>query len=177
MDSDTLLAHFARRWEALTQTLEGVPHQDFEDFRRPGQPTIPTIKEICALLTAWDGEALRRIDFITGLRFEAPHDWHDTSYWETWSQRQIEVKAVMPPQGILVDMVGTRQRLLSCIADLTDYQLERWLAEDPQATQPYYDEYLQEIKHWRVAWDEAHPPPQGVKKVWQSLQNRFQAKG
>jgi len=170
MDKERLLAHLTSRWQALTQALEGVPHEEFEHVWEPGQWSV---KEICAFLTAWDGEVLRRIDFVTGKHFTPSHDPDDTAYWEAWGKKQVEIKSVMPPQGVLIDMVGTRQRLLSRVAELNDFQLERWITEDPQATQPYYARYLALIQAWRAAWDEANPPPKGLRKVWYSLQEKF----
>lgn len=170
MDKETLLARFVAHSEAFTQALDGIPHEAFET---PGVVNGRSLKEVCALLTAWDGEALRRVDFVTGRRLEPPHNPHDTIYWETWLRRQIEVKCIMSTSGVLVDMIGTRQRLLARLAELSDFQIERWLAQDPQAMQPHFAEYLREVQAWRASWDAAHPPPRGLKKLWQGLRRRL----
>lgn len=166
MDKETLLTELTTSWETFRQTLEDVPHEELE---RPASPDGWSVKEICAFLTAWDGEALRRIDFISGTRPMPRHNPHDRVYWDAWSQKQVEIKSIMSVQGILVDMVGTRQRLLTHVAELSDVHFQRWLAEDPQATQPYYAQYLQQVQTWRARWEQAHPSAKGLKKVWQSL--------
>lgn len=166
MDKETLLAELTTNWETFMQTLEGVPQGELE---RPASPGRRNMKEICAFLTAWDGEALRRIDFITGTRPRPPHDPYDRAYWDVWTQKQVEIKSIMSVQGILVDMVGTRQRLLTRVAELSDVHFQRWLAEDPQATQPYYAQYLRQAQTWRAAWEQAYPTVKGLNKVWQSL--------
>lgn len=166
MDKETLLAELTTSWEIFMQALEGVPHEELE---RPASPGGWSVKEICAFLTAWDGEALRRIEFISGTRPRPPHDPHDHAYWDVWSQKQVEIKSIMSVQGILVDMVGTRQRFLTRVAELSDVHFQRWLAEDPQATQPYYAHYLQQVQSWRVRWEQARPSAKGLKKVWPTL--------
>ena len=172
MDKETLLTLFMTRSERLTQILDGVPHVEFE---RPGAIGSRSIKEVCALLTAWDGEAMRRIDYVTGHRLDPPHDLHDSPYWDIWLERQVAVKRVMPVRGVLVDMVGTRQRLLTRLADLDNFHVERWLAIDPQATQPYFQDYLVQAQTWRIIWNETHPQDKrhpilaGLITLWQSI--------
>lgn len=170
MDKDTLLTQMIENWQALTQAMEGVPLEDFEVSGNSGEPTV---KALCAYLTAWDGEALRRIDIVTGNRFALLHDPYDTDYWETWAQKQVEIKRVMAMQGIMVDMVGTRQRLLSRVADLEDFHFARWLADDPQAIQPHYGQYLAKIQAWRAAWDIDNPPPTGLTRIWHAFKSKL----
>jgi hypothetical protein len=164
MDKEALLALYAANLERLTRALEGIPR---EDLARLGLVGGWSVKEVCAFLTAWDGEILRRIDYLTGASFKEPHDYHDSAYWTDWGQKQVEIKRVMAVQGILVDLVGTRQRLLSRLADLNDFQFERWLEADPQATQPYYGDYLAKIEAWRAEWEQQRPAQNGLKKLWE----------
>lgn len=166
MNKETLLARLMANSQALAQALEGVPHDELE---KPGAIGQRSIKEVCALLTAWDGEALRRIDYITGRCLEPPHDVDDSAYWNNWAEMQVAIKRTMPVRGVLVDMIGTRQRLLTRLAELSDFHIERWLKQDPQATQPYFTDYLAQIQTWRTTWDKAHPAPGGLKKLWQSV--------
>ena len=170
MDKDTLLAQMIENWQALTHALEGVPHEDLEVSGNSGESSV---KALCAYLTAWDGEALRRIDIVTGNRFGPLHDPYDENYWETWAKKQVEIKRIMAMQGIMVDMVGTRQRLLSRVAELEDFHFARWLADDPQATQPYYPQCLSQIQAWRAAWDVANPPPTGLKRIWKDFKSKL----
>lgn len=170
MDKDALLQKLTTDWARLTAVLEGVPHEAFDQVMVTGQNSV---KEICAFLTAWDGEALRRLHFFTGQRFEPPHNLYDVEHWQNWEKEQVAIKQVMSPQGVMIDMIGTRQRLLSQIAEAPDFHIERWLEADPQATQPYFENYLAQVAKWRVTWDEANPPATGIKKWWQTLQTKF----
>ncbi|MEM7033879.1 MAG: hypothetical protein AAF629_30335 [Chloroflexota bacterium] len=168
MDKETLQIYLANNWSKLMTQLEGVPHDDFETYPPDGDWSV---KEICAFLTAWDGEALRRLDFYTGQTFTPPHDLQDADYWQQWGADQVKIKAIMSAQGVLIDMIGTRQRLLSRLEDVPDFYVERWLADDPHALQPYFDAYFNQVKQWREAWNEAHPPARGIKRIWQKLRS------
>ena len=165
MDKEALLLLLTGYSEALMPILEGVPHEALE---LPQAVDTWSVKNVCAYFTTWDGEALRRIDFFSGQRFEPPHNLHDEAYWLAWVEKQLAIKGVMSVQGTLVDMIGTRQRLLTRLSDLSDFHLVRWLVEDPQATQPYFPPLIAKLKQWRATWDEANPPSIGLKKWWQN---------
>jgi len=170
MDKDALLVRLAANTQALANALANVPPQMIEE---PGVIGERSIKEVCALLTAWDGEALRRIDITTGKQSTPTQPLNDGQYWAGWAEKQIAIKCVMPVQGILVDLIGTRQRLLSRVAELNQFQIERWFDFDPQATQPHFDQYLAQILAWRAGWDETNPTPTRLKKWWQGLKQRL----
>ncbi len=181
MDKDHLLALWVANFERLTQALEGVPQEALaETFDQALVQRLNlsagvhpwNVKALCAFLTAWDGEILRRIKYLTGSLFYEPADWHDLAYWTDWGVKQIEIKQVMPVQGVLVDMIGTRQRLLSQLADLNDFHFEHWLAADPQASQPYYPDYVTKIESWRREWEARRPLQNSLKKWWQRFKNR-----
>ena len=166
MDKAALLSKLTADWSRFAALLEGVPQADFDLGLVERQPTI---KEICAFLTAWDGEALRRLDYFRGQRLAAPEDLYNEGYWAQWAEKQVAIKLVMSSQGMMVDMIGTRQRLLSQLSETPDFHVERWLAADPQASQPYFDQYLAQASQWRTRWDELNPPLTGLKKWWQTL--------
>lgn len=170
MNKALLLQKLTTDWADLTTLLEGVPHEAFDQVLVEGQSSV---KEICAFLTAWDGEALRRLHFFTGQRFEPISHLDDVDYWQRWGEKQVAIKQIMSPQGVMIDMIGTRQRLLSQIAEAPDFHIERWLEADSQAIQPYFEDYLAQVKSWRAAWDKANPPATGLKKWWQMVQAKF----
>jgi hypothetical protein len=181
MDKETLLALWVANFERLTQALEGVPQEDLaETFDHtlvqaldlPAEVDPWSVKAICALLTAWDGEILRRLNYQIGALFYEPHDWHDSTYWSAWGFKQLEIKQVRSMQGVLVDMVGTRQRLLGQLAELNDFQFDHWLEADPQAKQAYYIDYVSKIERWRQVW-ENRPPESRLKKLWRNVKRRF----
>ncbi len=169
-DKETLLATMASNWKRLAKALDGVPHEVLEDATLAEGRTI---KAVCCLLTAWDGESMRRIEFVTGEQFNPPHSPHDTAYWDRWTQNQIETKSIMSMRGVMVDMVGTHQRLLARLDELNDFHFYRWLEEDPQAGAPLYEKYLSQIETWRAAWDIAHPPEKGIRKFLQQFKQKF----
>ena len=182
MDKETLLALWVANFERLTQALEGVPQEALtERFDQdlvqaldlPDEVDHWSIKAICALLTAWDGEILRRLKYQTGELFDEPQDWQDVAYWTAWGFKQLEIKRVMSMQGVLVDMIGTRQRLLSQLADLNDFQFDRWLEADPQATQAYYIDYVTKVEHWRQVRESRRPPENRLRGLWNVVKARF----
>jgi len=158
-DKDVILTAMTKTWQQLAALLDGVP---LEEIAAEPLANGQSIKTACSALTAWDGEALRRIDFVTGHRLQPPHNPLDDDYWQAWLARQIAVKTIMAMRGILVDMVGTRQRLLARVAGMDAFHVSRWLDFDPLAVKSPWDAYLPLFAEWRAAWDAAHPPPAGL---------------
>lgn len=159
-ESFTLLLN--QNLQDLTNLLEGVPHPVLEAAVLPAQANDPaqTVKQACCLLTAWDGEMLRRLHYITGQRLE-PVNPVNTVDWSAWASQQVSVKQVMTMRGTLVDLVGTRQRLIAQVVELADYQFERWFPTIPQAAVLAYDHYLPLIATWRQQWSPPEPEPVG----------------
>ncbi len=154
MDKKTLLRNMQLDWQRLVSAVEGVPHDELEHVTLADGRSI---KAACGLLTAWDGETMRRIRFATGERSEPPHDPHDGEYWSAWAARQIEIKSVMPIRGVMIDMIGTRRRLLELIESLDETQFDHWLATDPHAGSPRFAETASLVEQWRETWNAAHP--------------------
>ncbi len=154
MNKKTLLRDMQIHWQRLVSAVEGVPHDRLEHaILADGR----SIKAACAVLTAWDGETMRRIRFATGERTEPPHDPLDDDYWHAWADRQIEVKSVMPVRGVMIDMIGTRRRLLELIESLDESQFERWLATDPHAGASRFAETATLVEQWRETWNTTQP--------------------
>jgi hypothetical protein len=172
LDKESLLLKLSSDLEALTGLLTDIPPEALETPQAVGNHSV---KQTCALFAAWDGECIRRIDFVTGQRVQPPHDPNDTTYWQAWEQTQIGIKDIMPVRGVIVDMVSVRQRLISKVTDLNDFYFERWLEEDPQASQAHYTEALPQIQAWRSHWDELHPPAKGLRKWWQIIKQKWTA--
>ncbi len=153
-------------FERLTKALEGVSPEALDAAEMIEGKSI---KEICCLLTAWDGERMRRVRVVTGESFQFPHDPYDQDYWSQWEQQQVEVKKVMSPQGVMVDLVGTHQRLVSQITELNDFYFTQWIESDPQAVNTLYAHYIPKIEAWRQIWTvslQEGPLPQKTIPRW-----------
>ncbi len=153
VDKKTLLDKMQFDWQRLVSAVEGVPHDALE---RAKLENGRSIKAACCLLTAWDGETMRRIRFATDDRAEPPHDPREAQFWSTWEQKQIEVKSIMPMRGVMIDMIGTRRRLLEKIRALDDTQFGQWLAADPHAGSPQFAEVAAMVQAWRETWNGEH---------------------
>jgi len=154
VDKKTMLHDMQRNWQRLVSAVEGVPHDELEHAALSNGRSI---KAACGLLTAWDGEAMRRIRFAIGERTTPPHDPLDADYWTAWAERQIEVKNVMPIRGVMIDMIGTRRRLLELIESLDDAQFQRWIASDPHAGATQFAETATLVEQWRETWNTTRP--------------------
>lgn len=153
MGKKELLKQMNRQWKRLSSAVEGVPDEALEAVALPDDRTI---KAACCAFTAWDGEMMRRIGVARGER-EPAHDPHDAVYWTAWEDQQISVKSIMPMRGVLVDMVGTRRRLLTLIESLDDETIMRWIGFDPRADGTAFEICLREIEVWREQWNTDHP--------------------
>ena len=151
------------RWVRLTTALEGVPHPVIDSAVTSAGITL---KETCCLHAAWDGETIRRLDFVSGVRFEPPHNPTDRDYWRTWSEKQIAIKRIMPPRGVLTDMVGVHQRLLIRLQDFPEYRMAAWLQLDPHLASPFPTPYLDALFAWRETWQPPRP------SIWQKFRFR-----
>lgn len=145
-DQMTVLMRLNEELQTLTQLLDGVPDNALEEA---GAIRSQSIKEICCELTAWDGESLRRLQFAIGQSFSPPHDPHDTVYWQSWIENQKQIKRVMPIRGVLVDLVSTRQRLIAAVAELNDFQFDRWEEIDPLVQNSVYLQIVPQLTTWR----------------------------
>ncbi len=171
MDKKTLLHDMQLNWQRLVSAVEGVPHDELEHaILADGR----SIKAACGLLTAWDGETMRRIRFAIGERTKPPHNPLDDEYWSAWAARQIEIKSVMPIRGVMIDMIGTRRRLLELIETLDDAQFERWLATDPHAGSPRFAKTASLVEQWRQTWNAVQPS--AGKKLLGGLKKLFGGK-
>ena len=149
---------------ALLDTVAGVPDGA---LTAPGAVGRWSAMDVLAHVTAWDGETLRRIDFATGASAYPPHDVDDEVYWLDWNEKQVEIKRVMGPRGVKVDMASTWVRLLARIEALTSLDYARWAEVDPYSFQVRHDlEHAQQLSAWRVRWERSLP-------WWQRLRFRL----
>lgn len=142
--------------QTLLQTLDGVPD---EALAQPGPNGAWSAMDILAHITAWDGEALRRIAFAVGESDRRPHDLDDIAHWWVWNERQLELKRMLGPRGVKVDLVGTWLRLLARIEALSPLDYTRWW-EVGTGIRPGHDlAHAQELRAWRAAWESSLPWP------------------
>jgi hypothetical protein len=123
--------------------------------------------DVLAHITAWDGETLRRIAYATGQSVRPPHDVEDEVYWLAWNEKQVEVKRVMGPRGVKVDMASTWVRLLGRIEELSSLDYVRWAEVDPYFFQERHDlEHARQLRAWRELWEQSLP-------WWQRLRRKL----
>jgi hypothetical protein len=159
-----LLTQMQANRQALINTIEGVPE---DVLARPNAVGTWSALDILAHITAWDGETLRRIAFATGQSNHPPHDIDDDDYWLAWNDEQIEIKRVLGPRGIKVDMAGTWARLLAQIEALSELDYVRWAEIDPHAFDERHDlEHARQLQVWRETWERSRP-------WWQRLRRKF----
>jgi len=160
-----LLARMQADRQILIEAIEDVPE---DVLARPNAVGIWSALDILAHLTAWDGETLRRITFATGQSNQPPHNIDDDDYWLAWNDEQVEIKRLLGPRGIKVDMAGTWARLIARIESLSPRDYQRWAEIDPHAFDERHDlEHARQLQRWRVAWERSLP-------WWQRLRRKFQ---
>jgi hypothetical protein len=161
---EELLARLQTDRQTLLATVEGVPD---EALRLPHAVGTWSALDVLAHITAWDGETLRRIAFATGESTRSSHDVDDQAYWLAWNEQQVEMKRVMGPRGIKVDMASTWTRLLVRIESLPPLDYARWLEIDPYFVKERHDlEHARQLRAWRKQWEQALP-------WWQRLQHKL----
>lgn len=160
---DELLAQLQSERQQLFKLLDDVPD---EAWLMPGGVGEWRVIDVVAYITAWDGERLRRIAYATGESFQPPHDVNDTAYWQAWSEKQVEIKRVMGPRGIKVDLVGTWVRLLAQLEALSPAEYARWLALDPPLQQEQHGEQIRQLQIWREQWERCLSWWQKLRRKW-----------
>ena len=159
-----LVARLKTDRQALLDAIEGVPD---EVLTAPGAIGTWSAMDVLAHITAWDGETLRRIAFATGQSARAPHDVDDESYWLAWNEKQVEIKRIMGPRGVKVDLAGTWVRLLAQVEELSPLDYARWAEVDPYFFQERHDmEHAQQLHAWRESWEQSLP-------WWQRLRRKL----
>jgi hypothetical protein len=167
IEKTALVARLQADREALLDTVEGVPD---EALTAPGAVGARSAMNAMAHVTAWDGETLRRINFATGASAYLPHDVDDEVYWLDWNEKQVEIKRVMGPRGVKVDMASTWVRLLTRIEALTSLDHARWAEVNPYFFQERHDlEHAQQLSAWRERWERSPPWWQ---RLWFRLSKR-----
>jgi hypothetical protein len=163
ISKDDLLAQLQTERQQLLKLLDDVPD---EALTQPGAIGEWRVIDVLAYIAAWDGESLRRIAYASGESFQPPHDVNDSAYWQAWSEKQIEIKRIMSPRGIKVDMVGTWVRLLAQIEALSPQEYARWLEVDPHSQPDQHQEQLKQLQLWREKWERSL-------SWWQKLRRKF----
>ncbi len=164
IDKAELLERLKADRQALLEPVEGMPD---EALTMPGVVGAWSVMDVLAHITAWDGETLRRIAFATGQSARPPHDIDDQDYWLAWNDTQVEIKRIMGPRGVKVDMAGTWVRLLARIEELTPLDYARWAEVDPYFFQERHDlEHARHLQDWRRRWERSLP-------WWQRLRRRL----
>jgi len=159
-----LLSRMQADRQALISVIEGIPE---EVLARPNAVGTWSVLDVLAHITAWDGETLRRIAFATSQSNHLPHDIDDDAYWLAWNDEQVEIKRVLGPRGIKVDMAGTWARLIARIEALSSRDYERWAEIDPHAFDERHDlEHAHQLQVWREVWEQLLP-------WWQRLRRKF----
>jgi hypothetical protein len=152
---EDLLARLQADRQTLLKTIEGAPD---EALTMPEAIGMWSVLDVLAHITAWDGETLRRIAFATGESPRPPHDVDDEVYWLAWNEQQVEMKRVMGPRGIKVDLASTWTRLLARIESLSPLDYARWLEVDPYFAQERHDlEHAHQLRAWRKRWEQSLP--------------------
>jgi hypothetical protein len=166
IDQAALLARLQADRQAVFRAIEGVPDQ-FLIWTGPDSGPPPL--DILAYITAWDGETLRRIAYASGQSSHRPYDVSNKSYWEAWSRKQVEMKRLLGPRGIKVDLAGTWARLVTRLESLTPAEYTRWLEFDPRlATERPDLAHAEQLQRWRVAWERSLPWWQRLRRRWWS---------
>ncbi|MEM7343814.1 MAG: DinB family protein [Chloroflexota bacterium] len=166
IEKEALLEQLQQQRKALFTLIDDVPE---EVLALPNVVDTWSVLDMLAHLTAWDGEALRRLMFVTGESYQSPHDVHDEAYWREWGQKQVELKRVMGARGIKVDMAGTWVRLLARINELERFHYSRWLELNPQLMDSSNLDYIEPLQAWRDEWERSL-------SLWQKVQRRFRWK-
>jgi hypothetical protein len=163
-----LLARMQADRQALINTVEGVPEDVLAQSNAVGTWSA---LDVLAHITAWDGETLRRIAFATGQRNQPPHDIDDDAYWLAWNDEQVEIKRILGPRGIKIDMAGTWARLLAQIETLSELDYARWVEIDPHFFAERHDlEHAHQLQVWREQWERSLPWWQRLRrKIFQTL--------
>lgn len=159
-----LIARLKADRQALLDAIQGVPD---EALTIPGAIGSWSAMDVLAHITAWDGERLRRIAFATGQSARSPHDVDDEAYWLAWNEKQVEIKRIMGPRGVKVDMAGTWVRLLARIEELSELDYARWAEVDSSFFQERHDlGHARQLRAWREEWERSLP-------WWQRLQRKL----
>lgn len=151
---EILLAQLQAERQALLSTLEDMPDEVLTISGVVGQWSA---LDVLAWVTAWDGEALRRIAFATGQTARQPHDVDDEAYWSAWGEEQIKMKRVMGPTGVKVDLAGTWVRLLARIESLSPLDYARWVEIDSHLRPGRDREFAEHLQRWREQWERSLP--------------------
>jgi hypothetical protein len=155
IDKAALVARLKADREALLAAVEGLPDGALSV---PGVVGVWSAMDVLAHVTACDGETLRRIDFATGASTYAPHVVDDEVYWSDWNEKQVEIKRVMGPRGVKVDMASTWVRLLARIESLTSVDYARWAEIEPHFFDKRHDlEHARQLHSWRERWERTLP--------------------
>ena len=160
---EALLIQLQTERQILLEVLEDVPD---EALATPGAAGEWSAMDVLAHVTAWDGEALRRIAFATGESSRRPHDLDDTAHWQAWNEKQIELKRLLGPRGVKVDMAGTWLRLLARIKALSPLDYARWLEAGTAIRWGHDLEHAQQLRQWKARWERLLP-------WWRQLQRRW----
>ena len=112
-----LLEKMNEDWVHLARALDNVPPDTIENVVLSGGDSL---KRVCALITAWDGESKRRIQSVVGEMASPSHDPFDDNYWHRWEDEKIELKMMMRTQAVVFDMFRTRRDLIARIEALSD---------------------------------------------------------
>ena len=163
---EPLLAALKAERHSLLTTLDDVPN---EVLTRPGAVDRWSALDVLAYVTAQDGEMLRRIAFATGQTTRRPHDVDDEAYWSAWAEQQVQMKRVMGPRGVKVDMAGTWVRLLARIESLSPRDYARWVEIDPFVRPERDREYVELLQRWRKRWEGSLPWWQ---RSWRKMMKR-----
>lgn len=164
IDRAELMVRLNADRQALLDAIEGVPDQA---LAMPGAVGTWSAMEVLAHITAWDGETLRRIAFATRQSTRPPHNVDDEAYWLAWNEKQVEIKQIMGPRGVKVDMASTWVRLLARIEALSLMDLVRWAEVDPYFFQERHDlEHAHQLRVWREGWERSLP-------WWQRLRRKI----
>lgn len=167
---EELLAQLQADRQLLLDALEGVPDEALAGRAAVGEWSA---MDVLAYVTAWDGESLRRIAFAAGESGRRPHDVGDEAYWRAWSQKQVELKRLMGPRGVKVDMASTWTRLLARVEAMSGAELARWAEVDPHFAQRRYDrEYAPALRAWRERWERSLPWWRRLRRKWGSARTR-----
>jgi hypothetical protein len=165
---EALLTRLEADRRALLDVIEGVPD---EALITSGAVGMWSVMDVLSHITAWDGERLRRIAFATGNSARPPHDVDDDAYWLAWNEKQVEIKRVMGPRGVKVDMAGTWVRLLARIEELSPVDYARWAEVDPCFFRERHDlEHARQLGAWREKWERSLPWWQRLRRKLSRLQ-------
>jgi len=162
-----LLAKMNEDWAHLARALDNVPSETVENVVLSGGDSL---KRVCALITAWDGESKRRIQDAVDENASATHNPFDDDYWHQWEDEKIGLKMMMRTQAVVFDMFRTRRDLIARIEALHAGDFQRWVTQDPRAGAPHLSAYISAIEAWRARW--GNPAiAQNKPSLWQRLKN------